>query len=71
MMINATTDAIMSTGMKCLIDKLGTVDAEVFVSVIRNNSFDYTEWRRDNLWPDMSIDEILKLAATREKMRNE
>lgn len=69
MITNATTDAIMSAGMKCLIDKLGTVEAEVFVSMIRQASFDYTEWRRDNLWQGMSIDEIFKLAASREKMR--
>ena len=56
--------------MKCLIDKLGSVEAEVFVSMIRQNSFDYTEWRQNNLWQDMSIDEIFELAASCEKIRN-
>ena len=69
MITNAITDAIMSTGMKCLVDKLGTVEAEMFISMVRQNSFDYTEWRQDNLWQDMSINEILKLAADREKTR--
>ena len=57
--------------MKCLIEKLGTVEAEMFISIIRENTFDYTEWRRDNLWRGMSVDEIFELAAKREKMKRE
>lgn len=67
MMNDALTDAIMSAGMKCLVEKLGIVEAEVFISVLRENTFDYTEWRQNNLWKDMSINDILDLAATREK----
>jgi hypothetical protein len=37
--------------------------------MIRENTFDYTEWRRDNLWQGMSIDEIFQLAAVREQER--
>ena len=66
---NATTDAIMVAGMNCLREKLGVVEAEVFLAMIRENTFDYTEWRRDNLWQDMSLDEIFQLAAEREKDR--
>jgi len=67
MIHNATTNAIMVAGMKCLTEKLGVVEAEMFISMIRENTFDYTEWRRDNLWQDMSLDEIFELAAKREK----
>jgi hypothetical protein len=28
-----------------------------------NRPFDYTEWRRDNLWTLMTTDEILETAA--------
>lgn len=69
MIQNATTDAIMVAGMNCLREKLGVVEAEVFLAMIRENTFDYTEWRRDNLWQDMSLDEIFQLAAEREKDR--
>jgi hypothetical protein len=69
MILNATTDAIFSSGMKCLIEKLGVVEAEVFITMIRENTFDYTEWRRDNLWQGMSLDEIFELATEREKLR--
>ena len=69
-MINdVATDAIMSTGMRCHVEKLGIVEAEAFISVIRESSFDYTEWRRDHLWQGMSLDEIFQLAAEREKAR--
>jgi hypothetical protein len=71
MIQNAAKDAIMIAGMNCLVEKLGVVEAEVFLTMIRENTFDYTEWRRDNLWQDMSIDEILQLATTREKERQQ
>ena len=69
MIQNVTTDAIMTAGMNCLMEKLGVVEAEVFLTIIRENTFDYTEWRRDNLWQNMSIHEILQLATAREKER--
>jgi hypothetical protein len=31
--------------------------------LIINEDFDYTEWRRENLWVGMSADEILNRAA--------
>jgi len=68
MIDNVAADAIMSAGMKCLVEKLGTVEAEIFISIIRENTFDYTEWRRSNLWQNMSINEIFELAAEREKV---
>jgi len=66
---DAVTSAMMSAGMKCLVEKLGIVEAEMFIAVIRENSFDYTEWRREHIWQGMSLDEIFQLAAEREKMR--
>ena len=71
MIQDAAKDAIMVAGMNCLVEKLGIVEAEVFLTMIRENKFDYTEWRRDNLWQGMSIEEILQLAAKREKERRQ
>jgi hypothetical protein len=48
--------------MDVLIDKLGEVDAERFISMIKSDTFDYTEWQR-NLWKDKSIDEIYAMAV--------
>ncbi len=52
-----TDTVLMKTGMKTLIDNLGSVEAEKFIYLVMREPFDYTEWRRDNL-PDMSIEEI-------------
>jgi len=48
---------LMHTGMKILIEKLGNVNAERFISLIIREPFDYTNWQR-NLFEGMSIEEI-------------
>ena len=58
MMNNIQDAALLSAGMKTLRDTFGTVRAEIFITLIKQNGFDYTEWRRDNLWADMSAEEI-------------
>ena len=50
--------ALMKTGMKALIEELGDVNAERFISVLLREQFDYTEWRKDNLCVGMSVEEI-------------
>jgi hypothetical protein len=62
-----TTAAIMSAGMKCLRDTLGTVDAEMFIVNIKNAKFDYTEWRQKQPWINAPFDEIVKNAAEAEQ----
>lgn len=53
-MSNSTVD-IIDKGMSCLIEKLGVIDAEQFISVIMREKFDYTKWQRkkfDNVSSD-------------------
>jgi len=38
---------IRKEGMECLVKSLGVVEAEVFISSLLRDSFDYTEWQRD------------------------
>jgi len=52
-----TNTVLINTGMKILIEKLGNVNAEKFISLIIRESFDYTKWQRD-LFEGMSIEEI-------------
>ena len=52
---------IKDEGMRILTEKLGPVDAERFVVLLRREPFDYTEWRQ-NLYKDMPLDEFLKNA---------
>jgi hypothetical protein len=33
--------------MNALLEKLGEVDAERFISMIKRDTFDYTEWQRE------------------------
>ena len=53
---------IMNRGIKCLIDTLGEVDAERFITQIIREPFDYTKWQR-NMFEGMSIEEIGNTAA--------
>ena len=60
-MIMYTEMALRDKGMKVLIDKLGHVEAERFVSLIIREPFDYTEWQKD-LFDNMSVKELSNLA---------
>jgi len=60
---DVATEAIMCIGMKALREALGALDTEIFLVNVKQENFDYTEWRRDNLWLGLSADEILDSAA--------
>ncbi|MCL2775634.1 MAG: hypothetical protein FWD71_20155 [Oscillospiraceae bacterium] len=55
--------AIMTAGMKLLRDNLGLIECEIFIANIKQDRFDYTEWR-ENLYEDMSLDELVDNAAS-------
>ena len=57
-MHNVQDAALLSAGMKTLRDTFGTVRAEIFITLVKQKGFDYTEWRRDNLWVGMTAEEI-------------
>ena len=42
------TAEIMEKGMTCLVERLGVVDAEHFISVVLRERFDYTKWQREH-----------------------
>ena len=57
-----TTDTdLRKQGMKVLIKNLGLVEAEKFITIIRSEHFNYTEWQ-ENLWADKTVDEIYDAA---------
>ena len=56
-MNNITDTALRQEGMRVLLEKLGKVDAERFITLIIREPFDYTQWQR-GLFPDSSIDEL-------------
>ncbi|MDR0685388.1 MAG: hypothetical protein LBF83_09715 [Spirochaetaceae bacterium] len=49
---------LMNTGMQALIARLGNVDAEKFISLVLREPFDYTRWRRGNLFAGQTVEEI-------------
>ncbi|MDR2816265.1 MAG: hypothetical protein LBB62_06135 [Proteiniphilum sp.] len=51
--------ALLDRGIRRLNNELEILDAERFIALLIRESFDYTEWRRDNLFVNMSLDEII------------
>jgi hypothetical protein len=60
-MIVHTEMALRNEGMRVLINKLGNVEAERFISLILREPFDYTEWQR-GLFDHMSVEELSSAA---------
>jgi hypothetical protein len=60
--LKMTETVLMKTGMKVLIEQLGNIEAERFVSILLREPFDYTEWRKNNLCVGMTVEEISKEA---------
>jgi len=52
-----TDTVIRNEGMKILIEHLGKVEAERFVSLIIREPFDYTKWQ-SKLWEGKTVKEI-------------
>ncbi len=49
---------LLDKGMRCLTNELGLVEAEQFVYILLSEHFNYTEWRKNNLFTGMSVDDI-------------
>jgi hypothetical protein len=52
---------IRSIGMKALREKLGLIEAEKFIALIRKEPFDYTEWQK-TLWEGKAVDDLFNAA---------
>lgn len=57
-----STVELMDRGMKCLVNSLGIVEAERFITIVMKEKFDYTKWHRD-LFEGMSVEEFNDAAA--------
>jgi hypothetical protein len=56
-----TDSEIQQEGLRALVDQLGEVGAERFITLLLREPFDYTEWRK-NLWVDVPVRELSKQA---------
>ena len=52
---------IKKEGMSVLIEKLGKVDAERFITLLLKEPFDYTDWQQD-LMDNLSVKEVSEKA---------
>lgn len=48
---------VLNRGIKCLLEKLGVIETEQFISVVNREKFDYTEWQKQR-FDNMSSDEF-------------
>jgi hypothetical protein len=53
--------AIRSEGMRILVERLGMLEAERFIMLMKKDSFNYTKWR-EHLFDDMELEELSQKA---------
>jgi hypothetical protein len=56
-----TDTEIKKKGFKVLVENLGDVDAEKFISLLSKEPFDYTQWQ-STLWSNQTIETISEKA---------
>ena len=56
------TASILNDGMNCLLEKLGVLETEIFISHILREPFDYTAWQKEH-YADISVHELNKKAV--------
>ena len=61
-----TENALKIEAMDLLLKTFGVLETERFITSIKSNNFDYTEWHK-NLWKNKSIEEIHDMATEFEK----
>ena len=53
---------LITKGMDILVRELGIVEAETFISCIKQDHFDYTKWRQDK-FEELDIHDLGQSAA--------
>ena len=56
-----TDTEIRMRGLRALVEALGQVEAERFITLMLRDPFDYTSWQRQ-LWIEKSVEELSKAA---------
>jgi hypothetical protein len=56
-MTTITDTEVKQKGLGALLDALGEVDAERFITLLNRDPFDYTQWQR-NAFEKMGVDQI-------------
>ena len=61
-----STSVIMSEGISCLLNNLGSVETKIFISNLLKDQFDYTEWQREH-FADICLEAFNRQAAQYDK----
>ena len=69
MQTTMTDSEIRSKGAAALVESLGAVEAERFITLILREPFDYSRWRQP-LFEDQEIGEISSAAARHREMQD-
>jgi hypothetical protein len=64
-----TETVLKVEAIELLLNTFGVLETERFIASIKNNNFDYTEWRK-YLWRDKTIEEIHRMATEFEYEKN-
>jgi len=62
----STDTELRIRGLRALVEALGPVEAERFITLMLREPFDYTSWQR-HLWVEKSVDELSKAAMERRR----
>ena len=46
--MSTATVELMNRGIACLIDRLGIIETEQFLSILSREQFDYTQWQAEH-----------------------
>jgi len=57
----STDTELRIRGLHALVEALGPVEAERFITLMLREPFDYTKWQRQ-LWVEKRVDELSKTA---------
>ena len=59
-----TDNELRISGFTVLVQTFGDVNAERFIALMNREPFDYTEWRRENLFVGETVDSLMDKAKT-------
>jgi len=65
-----TDTAIKVEVIDLLLKTFGVLETERFITSIKSNNFDYTEWQK-TLWNDKSVEELHKMATDFEEKKEQ
>jgi hypothetical protein len=59
-------EVIIEEGMECLLNNLGVLETEIFISYLLRERFDYTEWQKE-YFKDIQLEDFIEEAVRYDK----